>query len=159
MFLQDANARVQRRGCIRTARLGQTMLELIAATTIISLALVPALKLMRGSLLNLEQLERNEQLVALCTSQLEHELALTVGSWDLSQRSGDFGASHPDFRYRVTKTDASASGGVPGALAVVDVVVWFDADAGNDLDSDELRARLTTKLAKLTSYEYEATVH
>ncbi len=143
----------------RRSRVGQTMLELIAATTIISIALVPALSLMRGSLLNLEHLERNEQLVTLCTSMLETELALTEGSWDLSNKQGVIGGRFPDLLYRVSKSDAPSEGGIPGELATIEVVVWYDADGGSDLDSGEPRARLSTKLAKVISYEYEATVH
>ncbi|GAB5405532.1 MAG: hypothetical protein Aurels2KO_37630 [Aureliella sp.] len=135
------------------------MLELIAATTIISVALVPALSLMRGSLLNLEHLERNEQLVTLCTSKLETELALTEGTWDLSNTQGAIGGRFPDLLFRVSKSDATSEGGIPGELATIDVVVWYDADGGGDLDSGEPRARLSTKLAKVISYEYEATVH
>lgn len=140
-------------------RFGQTMLELIAATTIISIALVPALKLMRGSLLNLEHLERNEQIVALCTGKLESELAITASQWDLSDSTGAIGAQFPDVRFRIAKSDSVSDGGIPSELAVIDVVVWFDTDGGNDLDSGEPSARLSTKLAKVISYEYESTIH
>jgi type II secretory pathway pseudopilin PulG len=140
-------------------RSAQTMLELIAATTIIAIALVPALKATRSSLMNLEHLERNEQLVALCTSMLEREMAATAASWDLSARSGVAPASIPDVRFLVNKSDEASAGGIPGELAVVDVIVWHDTDRGGDLDSDEPRSRLSTKLAKVTSYEYEASVH
>lgn len=140
-------------------RLGQTMLELIAATTIIAIALVPALKSMRNNLDSLDRLERDETLVRLCTSQLEQELALTAGTWDLTSSSGHFGPANPDFRFIASKTDSPAEGGVVGELAVIDVVVWHDADGGNDLDADEQQSRLATKLARVISYEYEATIH
>ncbi|HBE72083.1 MAG TPA: hypothetical protein DDW52_28430 [Planctomycetaceae bacterium] len=143
----------------RSTRRAQTMLELIAASTIVAIALVPALRLMRGNLLNLENLEINEQLVALCTSKLEAELATTSASWDLASHSGMIGPEFPGIRYRIDKSDSASAGGIPGQLAVVDVIVWHDADGGNDLDSGESSARLSTKLAKVISYEYEATVH
>lgn len=149
----------RQRSAGRFNRSAQTMLELIAATTIIAIALVPALRLMRGSLLNLENLERNEKLVELCTSKLESELATTSASWNLTSHSGAFGPAHPGLRYRVEKSDSASVGGIPGQLAVVDVIVWHDADGGNDLDGSESSARLSTKLAKVISYEYEATVH
>ncbi len=135
------------------------MLELVAATTIISIALVPALKLMRGNLMNLDNLERNEQLVTLCASVLEKELAITAATWSLDSRSGSIGGATPQIRYAITKSDSVSDGGRPGELAIVDVTVWHDSDGGNDLDSGEPRTRFSTKLAKVISYEYEATIH
>ena len=136
------------------------MLELVAASTIIALALVPALGFTRRSLANLTELERHEQLISLCTTILEEELARTAGSWDLTTRSGDFSSiGRPEIRFSSFKSDAIADGGMPNSLAVVQVTVWYDEDSGNDIDGDEPQTQLATKLAKVLSYEYEATVH
>lgn len=136
------------------------MLELVAATTIIALALVPALKLTRDSLMSMEALERNEIAANLCASMLEEELARTASSWSLSGRQGNFSAvGRPELKFMVTKSDAFADGGVPNSLAVIEVVVWYDADAGNDPDADEPQTRFSSKLARVLSYEYEANLH
>ncbi|QDT11428.1 hypothetical protein K239x_34250 [Planctomycetes bacterium K23_9] len=136
------------------------MLELIAATTIITIALVPALRLTRDGVARSEELENAEMRLALCTSKLEEEMARTAASWNLTTQVGDFGdRGWGQLRFMVAKSDAIADGGIPDSLATIDVVVWHDEDAGNDLDSNERQTRLTTKLAKLISYEYEATIH
>jgi hypothetical protein len=148
------------RSCQRLRRQGQTMLELVAATTIIAVALVPALKLTRSGVMNIAKLERGELSVALCVSKLEEELARTAATWDLTARQGDFASiGHPELRFTTSKSDALADGGAPDSLAVIDVIVWHDEDGGADLDTNETRVRFATKIAKVISYEYESTIH
>ena len=141
-------------------RRGQTMLELVAATTIITIALVPALRLTRDSITRSEELEAAEMRLALCTSKLEEEMAKTAATWDLATQAGDFAElGRSDLRFMTVKSDAIASGGIPDALTTIEVTVWLDTDAGNDLDPSEPQTKLATKMAKLISYEYEATIH
>lgn len=138
---------------------GQTMLELIAATVIIMIALVPALKLTRQRFANTKELEHSELRLTLCTSKLEEELARTASQWDLNTQRGNFQtAGYSDVRFLVSKSDAVAAGGIPDALATIDVTVWHDLDANGTLDPDELSVRLATKLAKLVTYEYRSSV-
>lgn len=145
---------------MRRRRRGQTMIELLAATTIITIALVPALRLTRDSITHSEELENAEMRLALCTSKLEEEMARTAATWDLSTQIGDFSSiGRSELRFIVTKSDALANGGIPDALATIDAVVWHDEDLGDDLDPSESQVRLTTKMAKLISYEYEATIN
>lgn len=144
----------------RLRRTGQSMLELVAATTIIAITLVPALRLTRDGIVKMEQLERSEVRVALCSSKLEEELARTAASWNLTDVTGDFASEgRSELLFRVTKSDAVADGGSPDSLAVIQVTVWHDEDGGGDLDGDESRTLVATKLAKIISYEYEATIH
>ena len=139
---------------------GQTMLELVAATTIISVALVPALKMTRKNVNNMNALENAEACVALCVSKLESELAYTAATWDLADRDGDFTAQgQSDMRFSVVKSDAVADGGAADSLATIDVTVWHDENANLSIDSGEQQTRLATKLAKVLSYEYESTIH
>ncbi|MFN3189041.1 MAG: hypothetical protein ACE361_00845 [Aureliella sp.] len=142
------------------SRHGQSMLELVAATTVISIALVPALRLTRESVGRMDELERHEDAVSLCTGKLEEQLAATAANWDLTTVSGDFAAEgRPELQFQVLKSDAVSEGGIPGALAAIHVTVWFDEDGGRDLDANEPRTTFSTKLAKVLSYEYEASVH
>lgn len=138
-------------------RRGQTMLELVAATTIMGIALVPALRMTRDRILRTEELEKAEMRVTLCVSKLEEEMARTVAAWDLTGQSGAITTpGHDGIRYVVTKSDSLTVGGIPGSLAVVDVTVWHDEDGGADVDANEHTVRLATKVARLTSYESEA---
>lgn len=141
-------------------RRGQTMLELVAATIIISTALVPALRLTRDGVSQLDRLEQAERCHLLCVSKLEETLALTEGNWSMSNTSGHFGsAGWSSHRFTATRTDAASSGGIPNSLCVVQVVVWSDGNGNGSPDSDEVQCTLTSKLAKLQSYDYEANLH
>ena len=136
------------------------MLELVAATTIITIALVPALRLTRDSFARGEELEAAEMRLVLCTSKLEEAMARTAATWDLTTLTGDFSdIGQGNLRFITTKSDAIADGGVPDTLTTIQVIVWLDTDAGNDLDPTEPQIKLATKMAKLISYEYEATIH
>lgn len=144
----------------RSRRRGQSMLELVAATTIITIALVPALQMTRKGIARGADLERAEMRLALCTSLLESEMSQTAATWNLENKTGDFRElGRPELRFAVTKSDALADGGIPDSLTTIEVLVWHDEDAGQDLDANEKQVRLSTKMAKLISYEYEATVH
>lgn len=141
-------------------RWGQTMLELVAATIIISTALVPALRLTRDGVSQLDRLEQAERCHLLCVSKLEETLAQTAGNWNMGTASGHFGsAGWSTHRFSVTRTDTQASGGIPNALCVVRVVVWSDNNGNGGLDNDEVHCELTSKLARLRSYDYEANLH
>lgn len=141
-------------------RRGQTMLELVAATTIISVALVPALKMTRKSVSNMNSLENAEDCVALCVSKLESELAFTASTWNLANRAGDFtDQGQPNMRFSVAKSDAASEGGIVNSLATINVTVWYDENLNRTLDDGEQQTRLSTKLAKVLSYEYESTIH
>lgn len=136
------------------------MLELVAATTIITIALVPALRLTRDGITQMQGLELAEMRVSLCASKLEEELSKTAALWQLQNSTGSFAAEgYAELKYTVTKSDATSDGGSPGRLASISVVVWHDADKNNSLGADESRTNMATKIAKIVSYEYEATVH
>lgn len=156
-----STARLYRRSrSKRPLRVAQSMLELVAATTVISIALVPALRLTRDSLVRMNELELHEEALSFCTGKIEQQLALTAATWNLNDEEGDFSADgRSELHFQVTKSDALDDGGSPDSLAVIRVIVWNDEDGGNDLDAEELRIQLDAKVAKLLAYEYEATVH
>ena len=110
----------------RARRTAQTLLELVAATTIITIALVPALRLTRDSIADSELLEIAELRLTLCTSKLEEEMARTAATWDLTTRTGDYrDIGRGEMKYMVLKSDASVDGGIPGRLTTINVIVWF----------------------------------
>lgn len=136
------------------------MLELVAASTIISIALVPALRLTRDSMTQVERLEFTELRASLCVSKLEQALSETAGLWDLTQQTGNFASQGCDeIRFTLTRSDATNAGGIPGKLAVIKVVVWRDEDGDGVLDFDEAHTDMTTKVARLLSYHYETTLN
>jgi hypothetical protein len=144
---QNAVARQQ-------ARIGQTMLELVAATIIIAIALVPTLKFSRKSLESLERVEQSERCHIFCVSKLEETLAQTSFAWSTANLSGDFSISGwGQYRFQVTRGDSASVGGIPDSLAVVSARVWFDANSNGNFEADEVNCQIETKLAKIQTLQ------
>jgi hypothetical protein len=126
------------------------MLELVAATVIISVAMVPTLRLTRNNLQSLERVEQSEQCHLLCVSKMEETMAQTSGTWSLGTQQGNFAASGwPQYRYTAQSTDQPGSGGRTDSLAVLTVTVWHDQNANGAADGNEVVCRLDSKLARL----------
>jgi type II secretory pathway pseudopilin PulG len=145
---------------------GQTLLELVAATTIITITLVPALRMMRDSLRLGRETETSNLLATLASSQLEQYLLLsagqwgsvpTGGNWNTTTNSGSFTAQgYPNLKFTVVRTD-SAPAGVPARLLSITATVWNDSDSDNVWDSGESRSVFASKLARNVAYSNEAT--
>jgi Tfp pilus assembly protein PilE len=134
-------------------RKGNTLIELVAATTVLAIALVPALRLMRDALAVEEEIEYASAMATLCASQLEQSLAKTSASWNTSSESGNYSSiGYARLKYSVTKSDAPANGGLTNQLLAITATVWDDTDSDNALDSGERRVQFSTKLAKLAVY-------
>lgn len=141
----------------RPARKGQSLLELIAATTIIATALVPALRMMRDSLRVSRDIETAGMMTSLCVSKLEQEIARSAATWELQPASGDFRSEgRPDLRFAVWRSDESADGGIKNALMAISVVVWHDRNGNAVLDQGEPTVRYGTKLSKTLGFQDEA---
>lgn len=148
-----------RRGRTGARNCGQTLLELVAATIIISTAMVPTLRLTRNSLQTLDRVEQAERCHFFCVSTIEESMMLTSANWQMQPRMGDFSSmGWPNYRFQVTISDSPTEGGMPDALAVINTLVWFDENGSGSAEADEVHCRLQTKLAKLQSYENEANV-
>lgn len=158
--MKSIRVSMRRRSSQNFHKLGQTMLELVAATVVIATALVPALRLTRNSLQSLERIEQSERCHFLCVSTLEESMVMASANWAAQPRFGDFSrAGWPEYLYQVTMSDSESEGGIPGSLAVIRVLVWYDANGSGTAEADEVYCQLETKLANLQSYGHEANVH
>jgi hypothetical protein len=145
-------------------RRGNTLIELVAATTIMTIALVPALRLMRDALAVEEDIEYATAMSTLCANQLEQSLSKTAGSleqslsktagsWNTTTESGNYSSiGYSRLKYTVTKSDAPANGGLTGTLIAFTATVWDDTDLDGILDVGEKYVQFSTKLAKLAVY-------
>ena len=142
----------------RTHRLrGTTLLELIAATALSAMVIVPATALMRDGLDLSRRVERQGVMTALCVGKLEQQLALSTASFLAGGSSGDFsGEGYPELRYTITASDDSSDGGIPDRLMAISATVWHDADGDSSLDAGETQVNFSTKTANLASYQNEA---
>ena len=134
-------------------RRGNTLIELVAATTVLAIALVPALRLTRDALAVEGDLEYATAMSTLCVNQLEQSLSKTAASWNTATESGSYATlGYPRLKYSVTKSDAPASGGLTNQLLAMTATVWEDVDGDSILDSGEKKVQFSTKLAKLAVY-------
>ena len=145
---------IQRR---RLPQRGQTLLELVGATTIIALALVPALRLMRDSVRGVGDLGTSNLLATLCVSKLEEHLQKTAADWSTVSVSGDYAAEgYAGLRFSIVRSDAVGDGGIPGSLMSIVVTSWDDRTANGAPDTGEPRVAFAGKLARIVAYQHEA---
>ncbi len=138
-------------------RRGQTLLELVAATTILTIALVPALRMMRDAIRVGRNTETANLMTTLCTSKLEEQLMRTAAVWNPSTVAGDFSAEgYANLRFQVTMSDAAADGGIANQLMAIASTVWDDLNSDGNLNAGEPRVVLASKQARNVSYQKEA---
>jgi len=138
-------------------RRGQSLLEVVAASTIIATAMVPALRMMRDSLRISRDVETAGVMASLCVSKLEEEMAKTSATWSTQLITGDFAsAGRRDISFEVTKSDDASAGGIKNALMAISVVVWHDKNGNGTQDGNEPSVTYGSKISKLLGYEDEA---
>lgn len=141
------------------SRRGQSLLEVIAASTIIATALVPALRMMRDSLEVSRSVEEADLMSTLCVDKLEEHMSKVAGNWNKTTVSGDFAAleGRSYLQFQVTKSDAVPDGGISDRLMAITAVVWNDVNGNGSLDGGEKKVTFGTKVSKFVSYNnYEA---
>jgi type II secretory pathway pseudopilin PulG len=136
---------------------GHTLLELVAATALLTITLVPALRIMRDTLSNSRKTETLGILTTLCVDKIEQYQALTGSDWQETTASGSFSSlGYPEYRYLVVRSDELAGGGIPNRLMAITATTFEDEDSSTTLDAGEPYVRYSTKLARLGSYRNEA---
>ena len=135
------------------SRRGQSLLELLLATTLIALALVPALRLLRDAMTVSRDWENHCLISSYCVNLLEQHLAQANSAWTSSVVSGDFAAfGHAAMNYQVVQSETVAAGGIPDALMTITATVWHDENGNNAADSGEPLVTYATKVSKLGAY-------
>lgn len=130
------------------------MLELVAASAIISIAIVPALAVMRKRVLASMDLRHYEWMHCRCVAVLEQAMATTAACWEMNTTDGVLGSvDSTPFRYMTVASDRNSVGGVPGKLAVVDALVFRDSNRNRTRDAGEIEVRMATKVAKTLTYQ------
>ena len=135
---------------------GFSLLEVVAAAALMTLALVPALVILRDGMKWSRDVDTREKLLLYGVSKLEEHTALAAATWTSITTSGDFSADgHADLRFNVTRSDNPANGGLTDQLMAVSVTTYADQDSDDTLDVGEPRLVVTTKIGKFASYESE----
>lgn len=132
-------------------RRGQSLLEVIAASTIVAIALVPALKLMRDSIRNGRQTEIANVLATYSMSKLEEHLARTVANWNTNTDAGAV-PNYAGLRFQVTKVDE----GLGSGLMRITSTAYEDANGNGTWDVGERNAVFVCKVARNIAYAQKA---
>lgn len=142
--------------CAKRRRCGFSLLEIVAATALVTSILVPALSVMRDAMAQSREINRRNLLANYAVRILEDQTALTATNWVNTTVSGNFFTDgYPNIRYTITKSDNPANGGLTNQLMHIQATVYDDANQNSLLDVSELRVNYRTKVAKLASYENE----
>lgn len=134
-------------------RSGHSLLELIVASTLVSIVVATTIGLMRDSLRLSDDSETRNLVATLAVSKLEQHLSLTTTTFEEGTDAGTFASDgYSDVRYSVTRSAQVADGGVPGKLMVVAITAWNDTDGNGVVDVGEPVVNLQTKLAWITAW-------
>ena len=126
------------------------MLELVAATTVIAIALVPALRIMRDTMRVGRETETANLLATYSASKLEEHLVRTAGSWSTTGETGLIpGYEAQLLRFSVTKVDETG-------LMRLTSRAWEDTDNDATWDAGEMQVNFSTKVARNVAYQQEA---
>ncbi len=147
----------QRRPGNADRRCAHTLLELVAAASLLAATLAPALRILRDALEHSRRVESLHLLTTSCVSKLEEHLCLAGATWLETAVAGDLAAEgYPDVRFRVVRSQNALDGGIPDRLMSVVVTVWSDTDSDGALDAGEPSAVMGGKVAKMARYRDEA---
>ena len=134
---------------IRRRQRGFTFVEVIAATAILAICIVPATKYLADSMTLRRHLETDRTLVLLAIQTIEEQMAVINAGFTIAQESGTFASQGlPEIAYEVVRSDASAGGGIPDLLMAISVRVWSDENGNLVHESNEAMVELHTKMAR-----------
>jgi len=136
----------------RKPRSGFSLLELIAATALVALTIVPALSLMRDAMAQSRAMNRRNLLAIYAVQKLEEQSAFAMQYWTNATDEDNFAA----YGHHLSRSDAVADGGIVDRLARIQVIVFDDVDGNLLPGANELQVQFRTKVAKLVTYENES---
>ena len=131
-----------------------SLLEVVIATFLMALAIIPAMNFMASAIHAGQELETWNHMNLLAVGKLEEQLSIAAADFLEGTDSGTFtdpGLS--GIRYVATRSTAEANGGITDRLMVLTVTVWNDENGNSAVDSGEAQVSYATKLASMTLYQ------
>lgn len=139
---------------MRSRNSGYSLLEVVVATLLMGLVIVPAMNFMTSAIRAGHELDLWNQMNVLAVGKLEEQLAIAATTFEEASSSGAFsGTGLGGVRYTVSRTTSPAAGGISDKLMVVEVRVWHDDNGNSVLDVDEADVVYATKLAHMEAYQ------
>lgn len=131
-----------------------SLLEVVIATFLMGLAIIPAMNFMTSAIHTGQELETWNQLNLLAVSKLEEQLSIAAADFLDGSDNGTFGDPGLEgIRYTATRSTSAASGGITDQLMVLTVTVWDDENGNTAVDSGEAQVSYATKLASMALYQ------
>lgn len=129
---------------------------MIAAAALLAGTVVPALAVIRNSMVQSRELHQRNLMANYAVQMMEDQAAYVARNWTSTTLAGDFSTDgHGGIRYTLTRSDAVSDGGIVGSLMNISITIYEDADGDDTLDATEIRESYRTKVAKLNTYENE----
>ena len=125
----------------RNRAAGFTLTEVVVASTLLAVAIVPILKALTTAHLNTAIIERRTRSLVLAESKLDEIKARSIYSYGDTFAEAD---SALDGSYLGSVEDVTISSN----LRKITVSVGYDLNGNNNLDTDEIEVTLTTLVAR-----------
>jgi len=132
-------------------RNGSALLDIIAASIVTALVLVPSLNIMRRSMNVNNRIVIRQEMATACSSLLEQQMADAALTFRALKIEGRTSVNTETLGYRVIRSDHSDYGGIPKQLMGISVTVWHDANKNRRIDTQESRYELYSKVARTDS--------
>ncbi|MHC2071043.1 type IV pilus modification PilV family protein [Bremerella sp. T1] len=136
------------------SRGGYSLLEVVIATFLMGLAIIPAMNFMSGAIHASGELETWNQMNLLAVSKLEEQLSVAAADFTQGNESGTF--TDPGLeaiRFSASRSTSATVGGIDERLMVISVTVWHDENGNTAIDASEAQVTYATKLASMTLYQ------
>jgi Tfp pilus assembly protein PilV len=134
------SARRRRPGTMTRWRAGVTLTEVVVASSLLIIAIVPILKALSSATLTGTKIERKTRSLALAQAKLDEIRARSIYHYDVSYRES---SSDLEGGYLCDISDDEDP-----HLRLVTVAVGYDANADGSLSPDEVDVSLTTYMAR-----------
>ena len=134
----------------RQNRTGSALLDIIAASIVTALILVPSINIMRRSMNVNHRILMRQEMATACSSLMEQQMADAALTFRSLKLEGKTSVDSEMLGYRILRSDHPDYGGVAKQLMGISVTVWHDANKNRRMDKQESRYELYTKVA-LTS--------
>lgn len=129
-------------------RYGSSLVDVIAASVLTGLVLLPSMRIMRESIAASERLRVRQEMLATCESLLESAMQNASINVVNDSEAGRLKFEDRILEYTVVSTDSATMGGIPGRMTAVASIVWDDKDKNRRLDKNEIHVSMYSKVAR-----------
>ncbi|MFH1395286.1 MAG: type II secretion system protein [Candidatus Omnitrophota bacterium] len=121
---------------------GFTLIELLAAIVLIALALIPIMMITTQMIASSMKDEHLTKVIFLAERKIEMVKRELVNDFSVSKDETvtAFNAPYDDYKYTVSDDEGTG-------IKVIQIMVWYDEDGDNTLDSNEQVITFNTKVA------------